>query len=81
MEKTLLNILRALVEAPEDLMIWEVKGDHSIFIEIRCAPRDMACLVGKNGKTINALRVLMNALHRGKQQIIIEVIEPVPAAK
>lgn len=76
MEKMLLNILRALVQAPEDLDVQEVKGLSKTFIEIRCAPEDVGCIIGKNGKTISAIRVLINAISRGDDQIILEVIEP-----
>lgn len=76
MEKLLLNILRALVQVPEDLDIQEVKGAKRTFIEIRCAPEDVGCIIGKNGKTISAIRVMINAISRGDDQIFIEVIEP-----
>ena len=76
MEKMLLNILRALVQAPEDLNLQEVKGAHRSFIEIRCAASDVGSIIGKNGKTISAIRVLINAITRGDENIVIEVIEP-----
>jgi len=77
MEKMLLNILRALVEAPEDIELQEVKGATNTFIEIRCAPSDVGSIIGKNGKTISAIRVLINAITRGEERIVLEVIEPV----
>ncbi|WFB35577.1 KH domain-containing protein [Kiritimatiellota bacterium B12222] len=76
MEKMLLNILRALVQAPEDLDIQEIRGAHTTFVEIRCAPADVGCIIGKNGKTISAIRVLINAITRGDDRIVLEVIEP-----
>jgi predicted RNA-binding protein YlqC (UPF0109 family) len=76
MEKMLLNILRALVQAPEDLDLQEIKGASTTFVEIRCAPSDVGCIIGKNGKTISAIRVLINAISRGDEKIVLEVIEP-----
>lgn len=76
MDKMLLNILRALVQAPEDLELQEIKGATRTFIEIRCAPADVGCIIGKNGKTISAIRVLINAITRGEERIQIEVVEP-----
>ncbi|MDF3128612.1 KH domain-containing protein [Kiritimatiellaeota bacterium B1221] len=76
MEKMLLNILRALVQTPEDLNLKEIKGANCSFIEIRCAATDVGSIIGKNGKTISAIRVLINAITRGEGKIVIEVIEP-----
>jgi len=76
MEKLLLNILRALVQVPEDLDLQEVKGATTTFVEIRCALKDVGCIIGKNGKTISAIRVLINATSRGDETIVLEVIEP-----
>jgi predicted RNA-binding protein YlqC (UPF0109 family) len=77
MEKLLLNILRALVQVPEDLDIQEVRGTASTIVEIRCHPDDVGILIGKNGKTISAIRVLLNAIAgRDDKRIILEVIEP-----
>ncbi|MEX2607065.1 MAG: KH domain-containing protein [Kiritimatiellia bacterium] len=77
MEKLLLNILRALVQVPEDLDIQEVRGAASTFLEIRCNPADVGILIGKNGKTISAIRVLINAIAgRDDKRIVLEVIEP-----
>ncbi|MDA3872747.1 MAG: KH domain-containing protein [Kiritimatiellae bacterium] len=77
MEKLLLNILRALVQVPEDLDIQEVRGATSTFLEIRCNPDDVGTIIGKNGKTISAIRVLINAIAgRDDKRIVLEVIEP-----
>lgn len=77
MEKMLLNILRALVQVPEDLDIQEIKGESTTFVEIRCAAGDVGSVIGKNGKTISAIRILINAISRGDEKIVLEVIEPV----
>ena len=77
MQNLLLNILRALVQAPESLEITETQGDTTTFVEIRCDADDVGAVIGKNGKTISAIRILMNATsHRPGHRIVIEVIEP-----
>jgi len=77
MQHLLLNILRALVQAPEALEVTETQGEKTTFVEIRCDADDVGAVIGKNGKTISAIRVLMNATSRSPgQKIIIEVIEP-----
>jgi len=77
MIKLLLNILRALVQVPEALEVSETRGENITFLEIRCDPEDLGIVIGKNGKTISAIRVLMNAVsHQPDRQIVIEVVEP-----
>jgi predicted RNA-binding protein YlqC (UPF0109 family) len=77
MHKLLLNILRALVQVPEALEVTETRGAQTSFIEIRCDAGDVGLIIGKNGKTISAIRVLMNAVsHTPDQPIVVEVVEP-----
>jgi len=77
MKSVLLHILRALVEFPEALEVSEIHGHESLFFELRCAREDVGTLIGKNGKTISAIRTLLNALaHRENRQVVVEVIEP-----
>jgi len=77
MNKLLLNILTAIVQYPEDLDITRVDGGQSTFFELRCHPDDVGIVIGKNGKTISAIRVLLNSLAgRDDRKVVIEVIEP-----
>ncbi len=77
MRTLLLHILRALVQQPEGLDLTEVTGSRSIYYELRCAPGDVGIVIGKNGKTISAIRTLLNALaHAQEKPVVFEVIEP-----
>jgi predicted RNA-binding protein YlqC (UPF0109 family) len=77
MQQLLLNILRALVQAPEALEITETSGDTTTYVEIRCDAGDLGVVIGKNGKTISAIRTLMNATsHPPGRHVVVEVIEP-----
>jgi predicted RNA-binding protein YlqC (UPF0109 family) len=78
MKNLLLHILNALVQYPGDLDITQVDGGQTTFFELRCHPDDVGIVIGKNGKTISAIRVLLNSLAgRDDRQVVIEVIEPV----
>jgi predicted RNA-binding protein YlqC (UPF0109 family) len=78
MRSLLLNILHALVQVPEALNITQIDGEQSVYFEIRCAPEDVGIVIGKNGKTISAIRVLLNALSgHDDLRTVVEVIEPV----
>jgi len=78
MRSVLLNLLQALVDEPESLELTEVHGEQTTYYELRCAPEDVGDVIGKNGKTISAVRTLVNALAmRDNRQAVFEVIEPV----
>lgn len=77
MYDVLLEILRALVDAPDALDLHEVEGDQTTFFELRCAPEDVGTVIGKNGKTISAIRTVVNAIaQRDDRLAVFEVIEP-----
>ncbi len=76
MRPLLLHILRALVQQPEAIDLTEVCGGRGIYYELRCAPDDVGIVIGKNGKTISAIRTLLNALpHAREKSVVFEVIE------
>lgn len=70
------NILRVLVNHPEKLVIAELSGRQTIILEARCCAEDMGRIIGKNGKTIGAIRVLLSGLAaKQKRKAVLEVVE------
>lgn len=53
-------ILRLMVDKPTEIEMEFVKSDRTIVIRLRAAKGDFGKLIGKQGKTINSLRTLMN---------------------
>lgn len=77
MRELLLHILRPLLLHPDSVEVTEVEGAETTFFELRCDPEDVGIVIGKNGKTISAIRVLLNALAgRQDRNVVVEVIEP-----
>ena len=77
MKSLLLEILNTLVDFPEALDLAEVSGEETTFFELRCAPEDVGTVIGKNGKTISAIRTVLNAVAlRDDRTAVFEVIEP-----
>jgi len=70
------SIARHLVEHPDRLSISEVLGESTLIFEVRCDPRDTGKLIGKNGRTVAALRTLVNsAASNGGKKAVVEVVE------
>lgn len=69
-------IVRALVDQPESVKIESGKMDDSTVIRINCAKDDIGKVIGRNGKTIMAIRSLVSgAGGRLGQRLSVEVMD------
>jgi len=70
-------LVKQLVDHTEAVTINELTGEQSLTYEIKVAPEDVGKVIGKQGKTINAIRVLVraasNKLGKKAEVNIIEV--------
>lgn len=55
-------IVKALADEPDEVNLSEIEGETSIVIELRVAPTDMGRMIGREGRTINAMRSLARVL-------------------
>lgn len=64
-------------ENPENVKIKEIDGKHTSIIEVSVAKADIGKVIGKKGKTINAIRtLLMSIASKRNHRVSLEVIEP-----
>lgn len=76
MRKILDSILAEIVEHPEAIKLTEVTGDKTTIYEVRCNKEDLGKVIGKSGKTVGAIRELLNALAaRHGRRAVLEVVE------
>lgn len=69
-------IIKNLVDEPDAVSVKCYEGDRGIIAEVSVDQKDVGKVVGKGGKTINALRtVAMMACARIGRRIRIELIE------
>jgi uncharacterized protein len=55
-------VVESLADKPEEVQVAESVGEGVIMIEIKVAPEDMGRLIGRKGRTINAIRSLARVL-------------------
>lgn len=55
-------IVKSLADEPDEVNLSEIEGETSIVIELRVAPGDMGRMIGREGRTINAMRSLARVL-------------------
>ena len=76
MRETVEMIVRALVDDADSVDVKEINRNGATLIEIRVAPEDMGKVIGKQGRTVRALRTLTYAVGlKKKQRYVLEIME------
>ncbi len=73
MKELLEYMVKELVDNPDDVDIEEEEEDEkTIIFKLKVAEEDLGKVIGKKGRTANALRVVMRAASakRGKSSIV-----------
>ena len=68
-------IAKSLVDDPSQVHVSEIEGENSVILELRVGPEDMGRVIGKGGRTVNAIRTLIRVLaaKQGKR-VTLEVV-------
>lgn len=76
MKELLIQIVKALVDNPEQVQVNEIEGSQTVVLELRVDKGDMGKIIGKQGRTANAIRVLLNAASgKTRKRYILEIVE------
>ena len=76
MKETVAMIVKALVDDVEAVDVREVDRNGTTLVEIRVAPTDMGKVIGKQGRTVRALRSLAHAVSlKRKHRFVLEIVE------
>lgn len=70
------EIVKALVDRPEDVVCAEVEGAHSCVLELTVAAEDVGKVIGKKGVHADAIRRLIHAIGgKMRKRYVLEIIE------
>jgi predicted RNA-binding protein YlqC (UPF0109 family) len=76
MKELLEMLVLALVDKPDDVQLSEHREEDETIFEIDCDPSDRGRIIGKRGRTIDALRALMGAAGDRRGEIVdVEVLD------
>jgi predicted RNA-binding protein YlqC (UPF0109 family) len=76
MRNTIEMIVKALVDDAEAVDVREIERDGTTRIEVRVAQTDMGKVIGKQGRTVRALRSLAYAAGLKKhRRFVLDVVE------
>jgi len=69
-------VVKQLVDEPEQVTIETNDDEEQCLIEVRCAKPDMGKVIGKNGKTVDAIRALAtSAGKRIDKRVRVEILD------
>jgi len=69
-------IVKKLVKNPEEVTISSIESEDKIILQLKVNKEDMGRVIGRNGKTIKAIRTLLNiASIKLLKRVNLEVLE------
>jgi len=76
MKDLLIKIAQALVDNPEKVEVNEIESTQTVVLELKVAKSDMGKVIGKQGRTANALRCILNAASgKARKRYVLEIVE------
>ena len=61
MQAFLEQVVKGLVDHPDSVNITEVEQERTTVYELRLDPSDVGRVIGRSGRTVNAIRTLLQA--------------------
>ena len=76
MKVLLTYIIQSLVEHPEQVSVTERKADGETVYEVRVADGDMGKVIGRQGRIVKQIRILMRAVAQRKgKKVSVEILD------
>ncbi len=76
MQELVEMIARALVDNPDKVVVSQLKGEQTTILELKVAQEDLGKVIGKQGRTARAIRVILGAAGmKLKRRFNLEIIE------
>ena len=76
MKELIKCIAQALVDNPAEVEVSDIAGQNTLVIELKVVKSDIGKIIGKQGRTADAMRTILNAASRKiKKNAVLEIIE------
>ena len=76
MKELVERMAKALVDSPEQVVVNEIQGHNVTVIELRVAKGDIGKVIGKHGRTAEAIRtILTGASAKIKKRCVLEILD------
>ena len=76
MKELLQYIAKALVDNPDQVVVEEIITQQTLVLELSVAKEDLGKVIGKKGRTAQAVRTILScASAKEKKRTILEIVE------
>ena len=76
MKDLITEIVKALVDQPDQVFVTEIEGGHTVVLELKVAKSDMGMVIGKQGRNAQAVRTILSAAAgKARKRYILEIVE------
>jgi predicted RNA-binding protein YlqC (UPF0109 family) len=76
MKDLITDIIKAIVDQPEEVSVNEIESTQSIILEVMVAKGDMGKVIGKRGRNVQAIRTILGAAAgKTRKRYVLELVE------
>lgn len=75
MEDLLAFLVRALVDQPEQVSVESAEEPDGLVLELRVADSDVGKVIGRRGRTIDAVRTVVRACSPDGRRVFVDVVD------
>ena len=76
MEDLLAYIAKGLVDHPEEVSVESFEEDDALVLELRVADDDTGKVIGRSGRTVQAIRAVMRACGaKQNRRVLVDVVD------
>ena len=76
MKDLISDIVKALVDQPDQVAVTEIEGGQTVVLELSVAKSDMGKVIGKKGQNALALRTILSAAAgKTRKRYVLEIVE------
>jgi len=76
MKDLMAYIAKSLVDKPEEVVVSEITGQQTCVIELKVAKEDIGKIIGREGRTAQAIRTILNAAGKKiNKRCVMEILE------
>ena len=76
MKDLITEIVQAIVDQPDHVLVTEIEGDHTNVLELSVAKSDMGKVIGRQGRAAQAIRTILSAASgKARKRFVLEIVE------
>ena len=76
MKEIIKYIVQELVDHPDQVEVSEIEGKEIAVLELKVAKEDIGKIIGKQGRTAQAIRTILSAVSgKAKKRTVLKILE------